>query len=765
MHKIIVISFCLFLFGVTNGISQIIEDTSASPLHQDDSLPPVTIVDSAISVIEAGDEIIIQEAVQLDEDTTNTLTINQDTAKNNPSGFLLQDDKSLTKNDIDTSAVIYAWSLDKNYTNPEKIDIDTSLVGFQVYNPIYKKNILPATLSNTGSAFLTLNFFERDYMEDLLFLQSYKGLFSTYDNTYYINTKKPFSHLFYFNGASKTNKEENIEILHSQNVNPKLNFGFDLKILSDKGLYKYLTVKNKNFKAFTSYSGNKYSMHSTLNVNRYQVEENGGIIDSLFQDTDPNYTKLYDVNFSGGDNIPYTAYVNNKVRYIDGMISQKVKLFTIGGYKADSSRNNKNVAEPTITHVFQYRRASKIYEESSENDPIIPIYNYTYTNPVETYDSIAQLNVSNKLQLDFKTKLGKVTAGIYGAIGHEYNKFTYYSLMDSTIIDTSESASKIYYDAEGNYHYYSDGSNIYKYDVFIDRNNDTLYDINKNVSISNLYIDGGIYGRFWTYFQSYFSAKLYFAGYKAGETCIDGYLLSRANIFSKPYQFSVHGSIENIKPSYQLNNYYSNNYIWEDKNFNFINRITLSSKIAAPSNKFELSANYVLLRNYIYFDNNGPTAYNTGMNLFDVGIARDIAFWKIHFYNRIIYQVTENSSIIEVPTILLYNSTYFDHTWNFKLTEGKIRTMLGFDVRYNTNYFGYSYNPSLALFYQKNDVEIGNYPFVDVWFNLRLKRTRFFAKFEHYNSTLWNRKDYYYAVSYPAKTSTFKFGISWTFYD
>jgi hypothetical protein len=762
MHKIIVIFWVLFLFGVTNGISQTIVDTSASISHQESDSLPEFIADSTIKT---NDEDAVQDTIQSNKDTLNTLSIDQDTTAKNPSGFSLQNDKSLTKSNIDTSAVIYAWFLDKNYANPEQVDIDTSLVRFQVYNPVYRKYILPATLGNTGSAFLTLNFFERDYKEDLLFLHSYKGLFSTYDNTYYINTKKPFSHLFYFNGASKRNKEENIEIFHSQNVNPRFNFGFDLKILSDKGLYKYLVVKNKNFKAFTSYSGNRYFMHSTFNLNRYQSEENGGIIDSLFQNTDPNYTKLYDVNFTGGENIPYTAYVNNKVRYIDGMISQKVKLFTIGGNRADSSRNSKNMAEPTITHVFQYRRASKIYTESSENDPIIPIYNYTYTNPVETYDSIAQLSVSNRLQLDFKTKLGKVTAGIYGAIGHEYNKFTYYSLMDSTIIDTSKSAPQVHYDADGNYYYYNEGNSIYKYNVFVDRNNDTLYDINKNISISNLYIGGGIYGRFWTYFQGYFSAKLYFAGYKAGETCIDGYLLSRATIFSKPYQFLLRGSIENIKPSYQLNNYYSNNYIWEDKDFNFINRITLSSKIASPSNKFELSANYVLLRNYIYFNNDEPTAYNTGMNLFDVGVARDIAFWKFHFYNRIIYQVTENSSVVEVPTILLYNSTYFDHTWHFKLTGGNIRTMLGFDVRYSTNYFGYSYNPSLALFYQENNAAVGNYPFVDVWFNLRLKRTRFFAKFEHYNSTLWNRKDYYYAVSYPAKISTLKFGISWTFYD
>jgi hypothetical protein len=759
MIKTFSISFFLLSFFIVNSFSQVVSDTVISPVS---NFFDSTVVDP----YDTTNSVNFNEVSDYDNkvDSANVSGSLVDTLNKEYGGFQLESDKTLARNSIDTSATIYGWTLDKGLVDPEKYEIDTSLVGFQNHNIVLQKFILPSNLSNTGSAYMPIIFSERDYSEDIIFMKAYKELFSTFDNTVFYNTKKPFSHLYYFNGADKSNKEEFIELLHTQNINPRFNFGFDLKVLSDKGLYKYLMVKNRSFKAFSSYSGRKYNMHSSFNYNRYIVEENGGIIDTLFEINETQYTKLYDVNFSGEETSPYEADVSNKVRYIDGLISQKFKLFTLG--KVDTIKKSGNIAEPSLSHIFTYRRTSKMYEEASGSEQSIPIYNYSYANPVENYDSVAHLRVTNCIRLDFKTKLkNKVTAGFYGAIGHEYHKHTYYSLMDSSLIDTSSSAPDIDTAVDGSYLYYTNGGNDYKYDIFIDRNGDTLYDINKNISLSNLYVAGGFYGRFWTYFQSKFSARLYFAGYRAGDLRFDGDLLSRATIFSKPFIFSINGAFENIKPSYQLNNYYSNKYIWEDNNFNFINRVSLSSKIASPSKKFELSANYVLLRNHIYFTNFGPEAYNNALSVMSFSLARDITFWKIHFYNRIVYQASENKSIIEVPAILLYNSTYFDKTWKFKLTGGKLRTMLGFDVRYCTQYSGYSYNPALALFYQENNGEIGNYPFIDVWFNLRLKRTRFFAKFEHYNSTLWNRKDYYYAVSYPAKESTFKFGISWTFYD
>ena len=60
--------------------------------------------------------------------------------------------------------------------------------------------------------------------------------------------------------------------------------------------------------------------------------------------------------------------------------------------------------------------------------------------------------------------------------------------------------------------------------------------------------------------------------------------------------------------------------------------------------------------------------------------------------------------------------------------------------------------------------KIGNYTYIDLWLNVKLKHVRFFVKYEHFNSN-WNRKDYYNAIAYPSNQKMLKTGIAWTFYN
>ena len=61
-------------------------------------------------------------------------------------------------------------------------------------------------------------------------------------------------------------------------------------------------------------------------------------------------------------------------------------------------------------------------------------------------------------------------------------------------------------------------------------------------------------------------------------------------------------------------------------------------------------------------------------------------------------------------------------------------------------------------------VEIGNYPIINVYANIHLKRTRIYAMMYHVNEGMGNRNAFY-APHYPINPRLFKFGISWNFYD
>ncbi|QQS49999.1 MAG: hypothetical protein IPM71_10345 [Bacteroidota bacterium] len=658
----------------------------------------------------------------------------------------------------DSNAVLNGWILDKWFVNPEKTIIDTNLENFQIHNIILRNYSSAATLSSNGSPYLSNLFFSRK-QDDLLFLNSYSDYFSSYSTTVYFNTRKPFTQLDYMLSWPKTDREEYFKIFHTQNINDRLNFGLSAGVTTDKGQYRYINANSKSFSVFSSYTGRNYTIHLSLDLNRYYAGENGGVVDSSYNG-DWQFTKEIETYFTGGStssSVP-DVDVRNKVRYIDGMLSQNIKLFTIG-QKTDSGNVSNNLAQPSVSYVVRYRKASKIYENKEEINNYY--YDNIYSNIKATYDSIAEMRVTNTFQFDFKTKLrNKVTAGVFANVNHDYLKYTYYSLLDTALIDSSF-FNRI--DTTGltpQERQLSENKYLKKGVT----NYDTLYDINSNQSLYNIYVSGGIYGKFWTHFQSRFSASIYLAGYKAGETMLDGLMLTNINLFNRPYQLFLSGSLENRVPSYQLNNYYSNHYIWE-KDFKAINKLFLSSKLSAPSNRFEIDLKYNVLRNYIFITDSMPESYNQPLSIWALAVQKEFVVWKFHSINKITYQVSENRSVVEVPALVVFNSTYIDQTWLFKLTGGKLRTMLGADVYYNTEMKATGYIPALSLFHIQNSSNMtGNYPYVDLWLSMKLKRTRFFLKYEHVNSSTRNL-NHFLAQNYPSKSAAFKFGLSWTFYD
>jgi hypothetical protein len=120
--------------------------------------------------------------------------------------------------------------------------------------------------------------------------------------------------------------------------------------------------------------------------------------------------------------------------------------------------------------------------------------------------------------------------------------------------------------------------------------------------------------------------------------------------------------------------------------------------------------------------------------------------------------------VLSLPVFAVFNSTFLKHMFNFRATGGKLLTMIGFDLFYNSAYYADAYMPPLASFYRQHEKKLGNYPFVDVSLIAQLKRLRFFLKMEHINSG-WIDRNYFSVLHYPRNERSFKFGLSWTFYD
>jgi hypothetical protein len=118
-----------------------------------------------------------------------------------------------------------------------------------------------------------------------------------------------------------------------------------------------------------------------------------------------------------------------------------------------------------------------------------------------------------------------------------------------------------------------------------------------------------------------------------------------------------------------------------------------------------------------------------------------------------------------LPLFSGFNSTYLDFTL-FKV----LQLQFGADLYYNTKYYANSYMPATGVFYTQNTMLIGDYPYVDVFANAKLKRLRFFIKYERASNLPSDiseiSKTYgYFIPSYPYNPGIVKYGLSWTFYD
>ena len=136
------------------------------------------------------------------------------------------------------------------------------------------------------------------------------------------------------------------------------------------------------------------------------------------------------------------------------------------------------------------------------------------------------------------------------------------------------------------------------------------------------------------------------------------------------------------------------------------------------------------------------------------------AWGWFHFDMQQLLQFT-TSDVIRVPLWASKNSLYAD----FHLFHRALRTQVGVDVRYHTPYLADAYEPSLGLFYRQNDIKVGGYLYADFFINLQIKRASIYVKAGHLNSLLESEAHYFTLPHYPGNPFGLFYGLTWQFFD
>lgn len=152
-----------------------------------------------------------------------------------------------------------------------------------------------------------------------------------------------------------------------------------------------------------------------------------------------------------------------------------------------------------------------------------------------------------------------------------------------------------------------------------------------------------------------------------------------------------------------------------------------------------------------------------GINVLTAQLMQNLRWGVLNWENVLTVQNSSNQDVLPLPKMNLFSNLYL----KFKIAR-VLSTELGASVTYFTKYYAPDYLPQISQFaVQKNEasrIELGGYPWVDVYANFHLKRARFFFAMTHVNAGSGTKMNFL-TPHYPTNGRTFHFGVSWNFFN
>lgn len=612
--------------------------------------------------------------------------------------------------------IISQWNLSSDLTEEVPIPFDTVFSLFNRYRLADRYSPINATLGNYGLPFYQINFFDRVSDPDKFLYSYYYPLMYQPERYVFMNTQVPFTEAVWTYGGARETAEQTFRVRHSRNVNRFLNFGLVYDIVYNLGQYSYQRAEDKNFTFYGSYRGNRYKAYFAAGLNNITSFENGGI-------SDPSQLGTLDTR----DVAVKLGGLDKAKSILKNRNLMLVQRYAVTG-KPEASKDTVGIPgkKPfrltgTFSHIFVIDGNKRTY---SDNFPGSGFYDSIYINSQTTFDSLSARSIKNTVRFDFSTdETRKFRLG--GGVGIRNELFKYSQIIpthDTLLADTA------------------------------------VWHRHNNV------LTGKLFNNIGDKFRWVATGELYITGYRAGDFNLNGVISKSFGWKKGPAAWNITGAITNRQPSFWMSRWGSNHFEWNndlDKEF----RIDLGTSFVYPARNTEMRLNYAVIDNYTDFDTLAlPSQHTGGLSVASLYMKKEMRAWKFHLASDLLVQKSSNKEILDLPLFATRTSAFFEHLFVFKRTDGQLNTQLGAEVVYHTPYHPYAYMPATGRFYRQETAETGNYPFVNVFINLKLRRTRIFLMLDHLNSGMTGY-EYYMIPSYPMNVRMFRYGLAWTFYD
>ena len=227
---------------------------------------------------------------------------------------------------------------------------------------------------------------------------------------------------------------------------------------------------------------------------------------------------------------------------------------------------------------------------------------------------------------------------------------------------------------------------------------------------------------------------------------------------------------QNLNKIPDLNyNLHQSSYVGYNWNNDFKNEKINTIEAHAFTQWANASLQLRTLNDWLYFSNDRtdsiqivtPKQYASTINYISLKVSREFRYGKFALDNTLLYQkVAQDDDILNVPQFTTRNTLYYSNHF-FKRA---LYLQTGIILNYFTKYFADDHNPVLAEFFVQNQKEIGDFPLLDFFINVRVRQTRLFLKAEHFNSGFTGNQ-FYATPNHPYRDFLVRFGLVWNFFQ
>lgn len=550
-------------------------------------------------------------------------------------------------------------------------------------------------------------------LQPLLFLISPKSGFSygrnSFDpyryqqsNTRFFSVLRPFTDLRYQMGKDR---EQTIEVLHSQNVWKGLSLGLQYRLFRDNGHLARQKSDLSNFalKAHFLSENQRYEVYADYLRNRFTTQENGGLVnDSLYRENTESDPSLYAIRLSAAEGF---------LKASELFIQQQYHLEVPGNSVTGDSINRKFWSLGTLMHRFKYSRETQRFRDEN---PASGYYYHIYADSLLSLDSIYQEKYENELLwTNIRKDKQHQFMQLYFGVGHELAKHEYGIHSDTMKIGASKTFQSI----------------ILKGGI-------------RKPVFKSLTLNGQF---------EYISVS----DYNAGDFSLEG---SLEQVIGRDFKMKGGVLLASQQPDYFYSFYQSNHFKWEQE-LEKTNSLTSRFQFIGPG--VYAGLDYSLVSNFMYMGQDSlPHQFSNEFSVLSAQASYRFRWKKMGFTPKVLYQLTNKEDILPLPQLAAKLRIDF----SLNLFDGVLKTTTGLEASYFTAYYAPAYIPALRSFVLQDETKIGGYPYADVFITAQLKRARFSLRYMHVNQG-WPAYDHFGSPGYALEGRGFKFGLSWMFHD